>query len=132
MLRAVLTGDSLNKDEWTLDLLSFANCETIVLLFDEGNYNRVSTFTNGCCHLAVPRNTISHISNRAWHEYVNNLMSFHMQVSFSYSRIPSAPWKPKCKGPMHPQLCKPVSSSTNIIRSVKLTYTEMKQSLFCV
>ena len=31
---------------------------------------------------------------------------------------------------MRPQLCKPVTSSTNAIRSVKFTCTKVKQTLF--
>ena len=73
-----------------------------------------------------------HISKRAWHALVNNLLFFHMQVRFLYSHFPSAPWKPKYKGPMRPHFRTPVPNSTNAIRSVKFTYKEVKETLLCV
>ena len=73
-----------------------------------------------------------HISKRAWHALVNNLLFFHMQVRFLYSHFPSAPWKPKYKGPMRPHFRTPVPNATNAIRSVKFTYTEVKETLLCV
>ena len=73
-----------------------------------------------------------HISKRAWHALVNNLLFFHMQVRFLYSHFPSAPWKPKYKGPMRPHFRTPVPNSTNAIRSVKFTYKGVKETLLCV
>ena len=92
-------------------------------------YRNVPICTNGsrqCLFLAI----LFHMSKRAGHEHVSKLIPFNMQVRFLYSHIPSVPRKPKFKGPMCSQLCKSVPSSTNAIRSVKFTYTEVKQLLF--